>query len=56
VDQCQAAGSNLKRELRKQSIDVEAGLRRAARCERARVARSKIRNWFGHALTEAQAN
>lgn len=48
--------NDLKRELRKQAIDVEAELRKAARRERRRVADSKIRNWFGHALSEARAN
>ncbi len=48
--------NDLKRELRKQSIDVEATLRQAARRERARLAHSKVRNWFGHALSEARAN
>jgi len=48
--------NDLKRELRKQSIDHEADLRRAARRERARVALSKIRNWFSHVRSEAHIN
>jgi len=48
--------NDLKRELRKLAIDVEADLRRAARRERARVALAKIRNWFGHAIEEARLN
>ena len=48
--------NDLKRELRKQSIDHEADLPRAARRERARVALSKIRNWFGHVQCEAHIN
>jgi transposase len=48
--------NDLKRELRKRSIDVEADLRKAARRERARVALAKIKNWFGHALAEARLN
>jgi transposase len=48
--------NDLKRELRKLSIDVEADLRRAARRERARLALSKIKNWFAHALAEARFN
>ena len=48
--------NDLKRELRKLSIDVEAELRKAARRERARVPLRKIKNWFGHAIAEAQLN
>lgn len=48
--------NDLKRELRKLSIDVEADLRKAARRERARVALSKIKNWFAHAIAEARLN
>jgi transposase len=48
--------SDLKRRLRTLSIDVKAELRRAARRERARLALSKIENWFRHALDEARLN
>jgi transposase len=48
--------NDLKRELRRQSIDIEAELRSAARRERTRLAPSKIQNWFGHALGEARLN
>jgi transposase len=48
--------NDLKRELRKLSIDIEADLRRAARRERGRLALEKIKNWFGHALDEARLN
>jgi transposase len=48
--------NDLKRELRKLSIDVEADLRSAARRERSRVALAKIRNWFAHSLAEARIN
>jgi transposase len=48
--------NDLKRELRKLSIDVEAELRKAARRERCRLSLTKIENWFGHALSEARCN
>lgn len=48
--------NDLKRELRTRSIDVESELRKAARRERARVALAKIKNWFGHAISEARLN
>jgi transposase len=48
--------NDLKRELRKLSIDMEADLRKAARRERSRVALAKIKNWFDHAIAEARLN
>lgn len=48
--------NDLKRELRKLSIDDEPNLRKAARRERARLALRKIRGWFRNALREARDN
>lgn len=48
--------NDLKRELRKLAIDVEAELIQAVRRERLRLPLSKITNWFRHALDEARLN
>jgi transposase len=48
--------NDLKRALRKLSLDVESDLRQAARRECRRLPNLKIRNWFRHALAEARGN
>lgn len=48
--------ADMKRALRKLSIDIEADLRRAARRLRARLPSAKIDAWFRHSLREAQLN
>jgi len=44
---------DLKRELRKLSLDTEPELRQAARRERGRLPLTKIENWFRHAVQQA---